>query len=473
MKNPIQLFILLLFIFFASCTKDDEKEPLLNNALIDGVSFQPNSSLIIKYGKHLLLQFSDGEKSVEIITNDTITGSYSITSTSLKKEGPLIANINYLAGSNSYLGQSGIVEITKSENLVYSGSYSANLQSGDGASISISSGNFSNLQASAPPLPVISTISDLLLKIADTMIISGLNFSPVPSENSVKFGEITAPLFESGTTIMKLLVPQNALSGEVTLTVATHKVVVGQFVLIPTIEFIDVAGGTYEKGWYSTVSTTVGDFKIGKYEVKNSEFVAFLNDYGNDVVKTGEGNAGEKLFYENNIGGIIKSGNSWICSTGKSNYPAVQITFFGAKKFAEWYGARLITDDEWEFAARGGNLSEGFNFAGSNLLHEVGWYGYGDEFANAANPNNNMYGGQGTHEVGQLLPNELGIYDMSGNVYEWVNDPSATGNYERLRGGSWRLDNGHCYVGFSSNESEPNDADEDRIMSYGFRIALD
>ena len=68
---------------------------------------------------------------------------------------------------------------------------------------------------------------------------------------------------------------------------------------------------------------------------------------------------------------------------------------------------RMPTEAQWEFAAKGGNKGKGYTYAGSNTLSEVGW---------------NLNDGRESHPVKQKRPNELGIYDMSGNVYEWVAD---------------------------------------------------
>ena len=106
---------------------------------------------------------------------------------------------------------------------------------------------------------------------------------------------------------------------------------------------------------------------------------------------------------------------------------------------------RLPTEAEWEYAARGGNMAKGFMYAGSDSIDDVAWSGI-----DISAP----------HEVGDKQPNELGLYDMSGNVMEWCSDwhgpytagrqknPSGAlkGEYRVARGGYWESEPSHCTV---------------------------
>ena len=129
---------------------------------------------------------------------------------------------------------------------------------------------------------------------------------------------------------------------------------------------------------------------------------------------------------------------------------------------------RLPTEAEWEFAARGGNLSQGYKYAGSNTVEDVAWYLDNSEST--------------THPVATKAPNELGLYDMSGNVFEWCQDwygaysaetqvnPTGptSGTYRVCRGGAWTNNSSYCRVSYRSYHSMTS-----QYNRIGLRLALD
>ena len=142
-------------------------------------------------------------------------------------------------------------------------------------------------------------------------------------------------------------------------------------------------------------------------------------------------------------------------------------TFISKLNAATGKRFRLPTEAEWEFAARGGKKSKGYKYSGGNILGNVAWY-----YDNSKSK---------THAVGTKIPNELGIYDMSGNVYEWCSDwygnyssssqtnptgPSS-GSYRVCRGGSWFSFAGNCRSSFRC-DSYPDIGD----YYLGLRLVL-
>ena len=110
----------------------------------------------------------------------------------------------------------------------------------------------------------------------------------------------------------------------------------------------------------------------------------------------------------------------------------------------------MLKETEWEYAAKGGMRRHGYKYSGSNNIDDVAWY------------DNNS--GESTHPVGQKKPNELGIYDMSGNVWELCEDDNVKG--ERImRGGAWASGSDDCRV-FSRIDIKFGE-------QTGFRLAMD
>ncbi len=176
--------------------------------------------------------------------------------------------------------------------------------------------------------------------------------------------------------------------------------------------------------WILVEGGDMGDFYISQTEVTFAQYDEFCNE------------TGYKKPYD----------EGW----GRVNKPVINVNTEDANKFCEWLSERtgkkirLPEESEWEYAARGGNKSKGYIYSGSNNLDEVGWY-----YDNSGNK---------THVVGAKRPNELGIYDMSGNVWERV------GKSYVLRGGSWHPNHSFCEV--SGRYNYPNS----HLFNVGFRI---
>ncbi len=218
----------------------------------------------------------------------------------------------------------------------------------------------------------------------------------------------------------------------------------------------------------------LASFYLGKYEVTNAEYCEFLNSEGNQE----EGGANWLNINDQNCQ-IEEVDGIFAPLSGKENYPVIMVSWYGARAYCEWKGGRLPTEAEWEYAARGGKLANNYQYAGSDSLDVVGWY-----WDNSENADNDISEGKGSHPVGEKLANELGLYDMSGNVFEWCNDwygedyysnsPSDNptgpeeGTLRVLRGGCWYGIPFYCRVAFRGYYFP-----EYSYFDFGFRLAMD
>lgn len=190
---------------------------------------------------------------------------------------------------------------------------------------------------------------------------------------------------------------------------------------------------------------TVDSFYIAKYEVTFEEYDKFCEEMKKDKPPDQGMGRGRRPVIEVNWYDAVEYCN-WL-SSQEGFVPCYTIKDKTVVCDFTANGYRLPTEAEWEYAARGGHKSKGYIYCGGNLADEVGWY-----FENAEVK---------THPVGEKKPNELGLYDMGGNVWEWCWDrydenyyqksprnnpqgPSA-GSLRVVRGGSYRYPS-YCLV---------------------------
>lgn len=245
---------------------------------------------------------------------------------------------------------------------------------------------------------------------------------------------------------------------------------------VPSNPMVKVEGGVLPSE-SELEGTNVESFLIGKYAVTNQEWKT-VQDWA--LVNGFEFSAGSKEWEE-----LAPSGGSegttnpveavnWYDAVKWCNAKSLMEKLkpvysvkgqegvyckgeFGSKgsgnivESATSNGYRLPMEAEWEWAARGGCKSQGYTFAGSNDLDSVGWY---DDNS-----------GVESQPVGKKSPNELGLYDMSGNVWEWCWDLSNKSE-RSMRGGNWGCIEDLCIIS-DRNSGAPDEA----FSGFGFRIA--
>ncbi len=255
-------------------------------------------------------------------------------------------------------------------------------------------------------------------------------------------------------------------------------------------EMVFVKGGTFQMGCPDEKdpdcggnekpahAVTLSDYSIGKTELTVAQYMAFVNETKSHYPEWQE--VGSKYNVKTGTDNHYKTIGDALTAP---NNPIVGISWNDAVAYCQWLSKktgdnyRLPTEAEWEFAARGAKTynpkaqepAANFKYAGSNNLDEVGWYSGNSDSK--------------THPVAQKKANELGLFDMSGNVWEWCADwydekyyeqfrssaarnptGAASGLFRVLRGGSWSGYGTNCRV------SDRN-WDLDRLNGIGFRVA--
>ena len=292
---------------------------------------------------------------------------------------------------------------------------------------------------------------------------------------------------------------------------------VGGNIISRDIEFRDIPPGTFWMGSDMTVHNqsyekpahqvklTKG-YQLSAYPITNAQYAAFLNDYkvqADGICPTGKLHAGQILVEDNALKdamhkwGVTYINNKWKPFPTKENYPIVYVSWYGADAFAHWAGARLPTEAEWEYACWAG-LRSAYDISSTDYklraefmtpdgtLDHLGDYMWFDPLATFYDfplPAGNWSGDpKTTWPVGEKLPNRWGLYDMMGNITEWVNDGftdyiSSTTILEDpkpINGEGKRVYKGNSIWArkiHASSRYEGNPTD--MFAGHGFRVAKD
>jgi formylglycine-generating enzyme required for sulfatase activity len=254
----------------------------------------------------------------------------------------------------------------------------------------------------------------------------------------------------------------------------------GRLIEVP-FEFVLVDSGEYTYGWNDEIRLIDYDYEIMKYEVTNAEYVQYLLEAteSGEVWLSGDNIRGFYSGDEHNspgeytllnfwAGRISWNGTTFIVEEGYGDHPVTGISWFGAYKFAEYYGLRLPTEEEWEKAARG-NTGWDYPWGDQMDSSRANFYASGDPYDNGTTPVG-YYSGD-NHDGYQTIdsPSPYGAYDMAGNVFDWTASWWDEYSSDRvIRGGNWQWNFWDC------QSHQRNSGYPDWVVNYsGFRCVRD
>ena len=280
--------------------------------------------------------------------------------------------------------------------------------------------------------------------------------------------------------------PTGDLSGDCFVGLADLAVIANQWMMggIRDIVFVDIPSGTFQMGdsfnegqggELPVHAVTLSSFKMSKYEVTNAQYAEYLNaadaqallKVSDGIVYAASDDANSLPFFNTHSydpeGQIDYDGSSFSVrlksDRDMSNDPVVQVSWYGAKAFCDYYGYRLPTEAEWEYAARGGLSGKRFPWDDTINHNYANYRAYGSGYTYDTSPYTNPAfhptWNDGIHPytspVGRFFANGYGLYDMAGNAREWCFDwygnyPSSpqtnptgsiSGEVRTVRGASW------------------------------------
>ena len=350
--------------------------------------------------------------------------------------------------------------------------------------VSITEGTQSTIEATLPQGREMTIRSDAS---GDEVFVDGTRVGVTPLTTNLAFGNHTIELHRAGkTTRADVNITTSGKEKEIVLSFGlmprwSANITASQKAVLQKLidSMVSVEGGTFTMGATSEQGSDVYSDEKPAHQVTLSDYMICKTEVTQEIWQAVMGSNPSKF--------------------KGSDLPVEEVSYKDCQEFIKKLNSltglqfRLPTEAEWEYAARGGSKSQGYKYSGSNDIGSVAWY-YENSGNSRLNDNNWELdklesNNCRTHAVATKSPNELGLYDMSGNVHEWCSDwygdnssgsqtnpkgPSS-GSYHVIRGGRWggsarncrvscriprNPDDGDCYLGLRLAHGEESQQQE-------------